>query len=111
MESAHEKASIFQNILIQKLDEFFPEKETKINSDDQPWVTFRLKKLDRQRKRIFRKERRSENWKMVNKLFKKEMKTSKAQFYQKSIANLKLAKPGKWFACLTSTKFVHSCVS
>lgn len=63
-------------------------------------MTFRLKKLDRQRKRVFRRERRSENWKKVNKLFKKEMKTAKAQFYQKSIANLKLAKPGKWFACL-----------
>ena len=62
-ESAHEKAAIFQNTLIQKLEEFFPEKIIKINSDDQPWITFKLKKLDRKRKRIFRKERRSDNWK------------------------------------------------
>ena len=33
--SAHDKADIFQKMLIQKLDEIFPEKERKINSDDQ----------------------------------------------------------------------------
>ena len=38
--------------------------------------------------------------KKANKLFKQEMKTAKTQFYQKSVANLKLAKPGKWFDCL-----------
>ena len=42
--SAHEKAHIFQNKLIEKLDEIFPVKERKINSDDQPWISFSLKK-------------------------------------------------------------------
>ena len=100
LETAHEKAKHFQNILLQKMEEFFPEKTLKINSDDQPWITSKLKKLDRQRKRIFRKERRSEKWQNINKIFKKEMKSAKASFYQKSVADLKLAKPSKWFACL-----------
>ena len=100
LETAHEKAKYFQNILLQKMEEFFPEKTLKINSDDQPWITSKLKKLDRQRKRIFRKERRSEKWENINKIFKKEMKSAKASFYQKSVAHLKLAKPSKWFACL-----------
>ena len=51
VESAHEKAENFQNILLTKLDEIFPEKIRKINSDDQPWVSFLLKKLDRRKKR------------------------------------------------------------
>ena len=59
-ESAHEKAKIFQNMLISKLDEIFPEKMRKINSDDQPWISFRLKQMDRRRKRVYHKERRSE---------------------------------------------------
>ena len=46
-ESADQKAEIFQTILTQKLDEIFPEKIRKINSDDQPGVTHKLKQMDR----------------------------------------------------------------
>ena len=46
-ESAHEKAKLFQNLLIQKMDEFFPEKIKKIQSDDHPWICHKLKQLDR----------------------------------------------------------------
>ena len=60
-ESAHEKADNFHKLLVDKLEEIFPEKTRRINSDDQPWVTFKLKKLDRKRKRLFHKERKSEN--------------------------------------------------
>ena len=35
-ESVHAKAKIFQNLLVTKLDEIFPEKLRKIQSDDQP---------------------------------------------------------------------------
>ena len=48
-QSAHEKAELFQQILATKLEEIFPMKTRKISSDDQPWVTFQLKKLYRQR--------------------------------------------------------------
>ena len=40
--SAHQKAEKFQDILMAKLSQIFPEKLRKINSDDQPWVTFRI---------------------------------------------------------------------
>ena len=43
-ESSHKKAEIFQKMLVLKVDEIFPEKVRKISSDDQPWVTFKLKK-------------------------------------------------------------------
>ena len=72
----------------------------KINSDDQPWISFKLKRLDRRRKRVFRKERKSEKWKKLDKLFKQEMKSEKEKFYQQSVADLKLANPSKWFTCL-----------
>ena len=100
LESAHDKAELFQKTLLQKLDEIFPEKLRKINSDDQPWISHKLKKMDRQRKRIFNKERSSAKWKIMNKLFKKEMKSAKSKFYQKNIADRKLAKPGQWYSCL-----------
>ena len=64
-----------------KLDEIFPEKTRKINSDDQPWISFKLKKLDRQRKRVYHKERKSVKWKKLDKIFRKESKSAKSNFY------------------------------
>ena len=99
-ESAHDKAEIFQSMLINILDEIFPEKERKISSDDQPWITQKLKKMDRRRRRIFHKQRRSEKWKSLNKLFKEEVKSAKAQFYKKTIADLKMKSPRQWDSAL-----------
>ena len=45
--SPDEKAEILQNIVKSKLDETCPEKTTKVASDDQPWYTEQLKRLDR----------------------------------------------------------------
>ena len=99
-ESAHKKAEVFQDILINKLEEIFPEKTKKINSDDQPWMTLKLKKMDRKKKRIYRSERKSQKWKIMDKLFRTELKSAKANFYKQSVAELKQKKPGDWFRCL-----------
>ena len=69
-ETAHEKAAKFQETLINALENIFPEKILKVNNDDQPWMNNELKLLDRKRKRIYRKERRSERWKYLNRMFK-----------------------------------------
>ena len=58
-ETAHEKADIFQKMLLEKMNEIFPEKTRKLQSDDQPWISYKLKKMDRKRKRIYSKERQS----------------------------------------------------
>ena len=99
-ESAHKKAEVFQNMLLKIMEEIFPEKERKISSDDQPWITQKLKKMDRRRRRIYHKQRRSEKWRSLDKLFKKELKSAKAQFYKKTIADLKLKNPGQWYSAL-----------
>ena len=67
--SSHTKAEIFQKSLLDQFEECFPEKTSKINSDDSPWITQKLKKLDRKRKRIYNKERKSDN---LIKLLKKK---------------------------------------
>ena len=66
-ESAHAKAEIFQKCLLEQYENIFPEKTRKISSDDAPWISQKLKKLDRKRKRIYNKERRSEKWFKLNK--------------------------------------------
>ena len=50
-ESAHDKAKLLQDLLLQKFHEIFPEKARKVNSDDQPWISHKLKTMDRKRKR------------------------------------------------------------
>ena len=91
-ESAHEKAKIFQDMLLNKVDEIFPLKTRKIHSDDQPWISHKIKQLDRRRKRIYRQERRSQKWRNFDKIFKKEVKSAKAAFYKQAVAELKLKK-------------------
>ena len=99
-ESAHEKAELFHKLLVEKLEEIFPEKTRRINSDDQPWVNFKLKKLDRRRKRAYHKSRKSDKWKKLDKKFKEEVKLAKSKFYKKKVADLKNMKPGQWYSCL-----------
>ena len=99
-ESAHVKAALLQQTLLDVLEDIFPEITRKISSDDQPWVTHKLKVLDRKRKRIYHKQRRSEKWKHLDKIFKKEMKIAKSKFYSEAIEDLKLKKPGQWYSCL-----------
>ena len=99
-ETAHKKAAFFQEMLIQKFELIFPEKTRKINSDDAPWMTEKLKKLDRRRKRIYHKERRSEKWRKLDKNFKQEVKSSKENFYSNMIADLRNKKPSQWYSSL-----------
>ena len=49
-ETAHEKAQMFQSILIEKYHFYFPEKTLRISLDDKPWVTQEVKTADRQRR-------------------------------------------------------------
>ena len=51
------KAEVLHNMVLDKLDEFCPEKIRKISSDEKPWVTEQLKTLKRKKSRLFRKNR------------------------------------------------------
>ena len=100
VESAHEKAKIFQNMLIKSWEEFLPEKIGKFSDDDKPWMNSKLKALDRKRKRIFRKERQSDRWKTADEVFKIEVEKAKKSFYNRMIADLKVTNPSKWYSSL-----------
>ena len=56
--------------------------------------------MDRKRKRVYRSERRSQKWQNLDKIFKKEVKKAKADFYKQTVAELKTKKPGQWYSCL-----------
>ena len=93
--SADDKAAILQKILSEKLEECMPEKMFSFNSDDQPFFTPELKKLDRQRKQEYRRHRRSFKWKSLNRVFRNKLTAAKATFYKNKIQDLKQGEPGQ----------------
>ena len=96
--TANEKVEVFENIFKEKYNEFFPKKTIKVAGDDQPWFTPKLKDLDRIRKRIYHKQRRSPKWKALDKEFKKKVKLAKQNFYKTIVADLKEKNPKQWYS-------------
>ena len=99
-DSAHKKAEVFNDLLVNAFERFFPMKTKQFSNNDQPWMSCKLKDLDRKRKRIYHRERRSAKWKLVNSQFKREVKAAKAKFYESTVKDLKLKKPGQWYSSL-----------
>ena len=98
--SASEKAHKLQDMLSNSFNKFFPEKTLKINSDDQPWITSKLKNMDRRRKREYTKHRKSEKWQNLDKIFKTNVHNAKKLFYQKMMLNLTSTNTSKWYSNL-----------
>ena len=94
------KAEILHNLVLDKLDEFCPEKVRKIASDDQPFFTDHLKRLDRKRRREFRKNRRSAKYKRLHKIFKKKVKEAKKKFKENMIDDVLTARSAQWYSKL-----------
>ena len=64
-ENAHDKAEVLQNLLVNKVDQYFPQKWRKFKSDDKPWFTEKLKQIDRKKKREYKKNRKSQKYKLI----------------------------------------------
>ena len=41
--TAHDKAMLFQSIIMEKINQYLPERTVSFSSDDQPWFTPELK--------------------------------------------------------------------
>ena len=78
----------------------YQKKVTTFSSDDQPWMTPELKQLDRQRKREFRKHRKSEKWTHLSTKFEEKCELAKGNFYKNMIEDLKTSNPGQWYSKL-----------
>ena len=92
-DSAHKKAEKFQNFLVSKYEEFFPEKVISISSDDQPFISTKLKRMKRRKCREYQKHRLSDKWNFLQKNYQAELEKSKREFYRKKIRDLRKMKP------------------
>ena len=93
-----EKAEVFQNMLLKKLNEFLPLKKRKISSDDQPFCNEKMKRLKRIKNREFQKNRKSLKWMDLNKQYKKEISLAKKKYYIKIVKDLKSSNPSQWYS-------------
>ena len=80
--SAHDKAEFLQNLLMEKLNCFLPEKIVKFTSEDQSWVTTEIKDIARREKRLYFKHRRSPKWKVLNDIFLSKCEITKENYYR-----------------------------
>ena len=95
-----EKAEMLHNMVKSKLDETCPEKTTKVASDDQPWYTEQLKRLDRKRRREYKKNRRSDKYKAIKKLYDIKVRTAKRKFKSKMIDDVLTSRDREWYSKL-----------
>ena len=92
------KAKIFEEMIMEKVDFFFPEKCLKVNENDQPWVDAKLLKIDRQRKREYCKKKKSEKWKRLDQLFSDMADQLKEFYYKNMVEDLKTSNVGQWYS-------------
>ena len=69
LESVDMKADLLMSQILGAVDNYLPSKVIKVASDDEPWLTQHLKKLDRRRRRKYNKNRRSKKYKLLNSSF------------------------------------------
>ena len=102
-ESPHKKAELLQDTIMNFLKFHIPEKFQKFSSEDCDYFTPELKKLDRQRKRVYSKQGQSLKWKVINKSFKIKLKSTKHSYFVRMINDLKLSNPKQWFSKMKRT--------
>ena len=98
--SAHDKAEMFHNELLEKLNLFLPEKVSKFTSEDQPWATSEIKEISRRKKREYLKRKKSPKWKKLSGLLEEKCEEAKSNYYINIVSDLKSSNPGQWFSKL-----------
>ena len=83
------KVDIFEKLLIEKINLYFPEKTIRINEMDQPWMNIQLIDLDRRRKREYTKHKKSAKWKKLEKEFVEKETEAKESYYENIVEDLK----------------------
>ena len=85
---------------MQKLDQFLPEKEVRISDSDLPFITRELKQLDRQKKREYRRHKRSEKYNGLKLKYDELFDQTSRNYFNNIINSLMSVKPGKAYTLL-----------
>ena len=99
-ETTNNQVNKMQNVLENKIDEYFPTKTVKLSNKDKLWIDAELKKLDRQKKRIYYKQGKSKKYLELKNLFDSKYKKAAAEYLEENVRKLKESDPGKAYATL-----------
>ena len=98
--SVDTKAETLHSLVLEKLNEFCPEKTRRIASDDQPFFSDQLKRLHRKKRREFNKNRRSAKYMKLKRLFKLKVSQEKVKFKKKMIDDVMNCGDRLWYSKL-----------
>ena len=99
-QSIDEKAELLLSQVLEAVNKCLPEKVIKVASDDQPWFTEPLKKLDRRRRREYHKNRISEKYRRLSRLYQEKVTRAKKSYKRSMIDDIKISNPGQWYSKL-----------
>ena len=88
-ESATEMVKKFEEHNENIINKIVPKKSIKVSTKDKPWMNMNLKKLRRQRQRIYAKEGKSLKYKQIKKEFEDEKRKSAESYKDKILDDLK----------------------
>ena len=94
--SPTEQLRKFEEKIHEKLDNILPQKTVKINPNwDKPYITSELKKLDRQIKRLYRRQGKSDKYVKMKMTYDSKLKKEAQAYLDKNVQSLKEDDPGK----------------
>ena len=98
--SASEQAVEFEKLLSKNLNNFCPEKEMKLSSQDKLFITAELKRIDRQKNREYLKRGKTEKYLKLKGQFDMKYKEAAQKYLDKNLDALREANPGQAFSVL-----------
>ena len=98
--SSTEKAKLFEELINEKLNLFCPIKELKLSSQDKPFITSELKRIDRLRNREYLKRGKSQKYFQLKEQFETKYKIASQKYLQRNVEALREVNPGQAFSVL-----------
>jgi hypothetical protein len=96
-EEAHEKAQLFHQTILQRLNKHFPMKKVKMTSMDKKWFNPTLKITYNEMQNEYFKRGKSLKWKRLKTKFRSAKRKASKEFYSKFVNELKSTQPGRYF--------------
>ena len=88
-DTSSETVSAFTELLNAHIEECFPLKTRKVSSNDTPWYSSKARRLSYRKRRIYKKEGKSERYRSAKKEYDTELSTAKKKFMDKVIEDCK----------------------
>ena len=90
----------FEQLVCSKLNQFCPEKEVKLGSQDKAFISRELKKISRLKNREYTKRGKTQKYKDLERQFKLKYKIEAGKYLNKNLDALKSTKPGRAYSIL-----------